>query len=98
MSHCLVFKEGDSHLVKGVMCDFKRIHLSEFEAHIKDGWVSGLADLYQQDVLASKFEKDPESLTKDEHKEYAESLGLKLSKRMLEENMIAAIKEHLNDY
>ena len=71
------------------------------------GWVSSVYDLYGgkdeenkaestiQEASVSigqAFKEDPKKLTKDELKDYGETFGLKLSKRMLEDNMISAIQ------
>jgi hypothetical protein len=101
----LVYREGDTSVVRGVPCEFKRVTVGEAELLKMDGWVGSVYELYcdsgkpskKEDELcesiADIFDADPTRLTKDELKEYGKEFGLNLSKRMLEENMISAIKE-----
>lgn len=98
MSHCLMYKNGNSSVVRGVECDFVRIKYSEINQYKKNGWVSSLSEIDADQDFLSVFLSDPKSLTKDEMVEFAKSeLNLKLSKRMLEDTMIEKISEALND-
>lgn len=93
--YVLVYREGDEKVIRGVKCELKRVTIGEAERLKKDGWKGSVSELYSSgsDDLESRFSSDPKELTKDELKEYAKRFNLKLSKRMLEDNMITAILE-----
>ena len=48
MPHCLMYKEGDSHEVRGVKCDFERIHIRQINEYKEKGFKSDPSELYSQ--------------------------------------------------
>ncbi len=109
MSHCLLFIEGDSHVVRGVKCDFVRVKFALADEYRAKGYKSSPEDLYKKkevielpeekeplsaESLFEIFSEDPERLTKDELVFLAkERYGIELHKRSKESTMIEKIKE-----
>lgn len=99
--YVLVYRRGTKSTVRGVPCEFKRVDISEVEKLKHEGWVSSVYGLLEKKEskkdLASVFLSNPKELTKKELKEYAASIDLKLSMKMLEDNMIEAIQKKLDE-
>lgn len=103
MSHCLMYKKGDSAVIRGVECDFVRIKYSEIELYKSKGYVISVEELTESEEVTeeltesdflSVFNASPEKLNKDELVKFGNLLfGLELSKRMKEATLIDKIKE-----
>ncbi|MCH9645661.1 MAG: hypothetical protein K0U08_03350 [Proteobacteria bacterium] len=52
----LVYTEGNSHVVRGVKCDFKRISLGEKSKYLSLGYVSSVKELYKNKKKQSQKE------------------------------------------
>lgn len=52
----LVYKEGNSHTIRGVKCDFKRINLGEKQKYLSVGYETSVKDLYKTKKSQTKKE------------------------------------------
>lgn len=44
----MVYREGDSHEVKGVKCEAARIEIRSLQSHLDQGWVVDPSTLYKK--------------------------------------------------
>jgi hypothetical protein len=56
----MMFKEGDSSVVRGVKCDFIRIELAERPQYKIDGWADNEKELKEAKEEASKDSQETE--------------------------------------
>ena len=62
----LVFRAGNTHTIKGVVCEMKRVPLAEMGGYIAEGWVT------RTELLNAK----PVKLSNSEVRESAEKAGI----------------------
>lgn len=58
MSHALLYKKGNSEIVRGVKCDFIRVPFSQIAENVKQGWSTTLPT-YEEENTESVVNPPP---------------------------------------
>lgn len=58
MPHVLVYKEGDSHVIRGVKCEFARIKISEIDLYLSKGYVKDPQELLEEVEVSELYTFD----------------------------------------
>ena len=103
MTHCVMYKKGESKVVRGIPCDLVRIKYSEIDSYLEAGYSHDVNYLYEEvkkvitkDEFLFIFNDNPTRLTKEEMIAFAkEYLDLKLTKNSKEATLIEKISKAL---
>jgi len=58
MSHVLLYKTGNSSIIRGVLCDFIRCKISDMDFYKSQGYVKNPKDLLENQVEAKESSTD----------------------------------------
>lgn len=82
---CVVYKQGDTHNVKGVKCELKVVTIGQFKEYLSDGWFASPEEAYadkndsgklsNEEIRMAAKEKGLDNWEKGRIKTLKEALG-----------------------